>query len=117
MADNLVKVLEQLVRDRKALQAKEQRHAQRERQMIDSLRQLLPRMGYRLVAAIGGHPRFAATAPGTQKPKRLRCPKCDRRFAHPLPMARHLKATHGISATARVRKRGGKGKAKLKKPV
>ena len=116
MAYNFAKLLEQLVRDRKALQAKEQQHARLERQMIESLRQLLPRMGYRVVPAAGAHGRFAATVSSMHKPKRLRCPKCDRRFAHPLPMARHLKATHGTNG-ASVRKSAGKGKAKLKKPA
>jgi hypothetical protein len=46
MTDNVMKLLEQLVREKKVLQVKEQRHAQRERQMIESLRGLLPRMGY-----------------------------------------------------------------------
>lgn len=27
--------------------------------------------------------------------KALKCPRCPRRFAHPLPMSRHLVATHG----------------------
>ena len=27
---------------------------------------------------------------------RLQCPKCERTFAHPLPMRRHVKATHDL---------------------
>jgi hypothetical protein len=32
----------------------------------------------------------------TAKPRRtLRCPRCDRRFARPVHLGRHLSATHG----------------------
>lgn len=110
MADNLVKLLGQLVRERKALQAREQQHAQREQEMIDSLRQLLPGMGYRVVPATGVTGRTASVFPRVLKRKRLRCPKCDRRFAHPLPMARHMKATHGTTVVSRVRARPGRAK-------
>jgi hypothetical protein len=113
--ENVLKVLTRLVRERRALQAKERRHAQRERQMIDSLRELLPRMGYRVVPASGAPARIGATGPRVLKPKRLQCPRCERRFAHPLPMARHLRATHGVNPVAQTRKSAGKGKSKLKK--
>ena len=53
MTDNMLRVLTQLVRERKALDERERRHAQRERQLIDSLREVLPSMGYRVVPASG----------------------------------------------------------------
>ena len=28
-------------------------------------------------------------------PKRLKCPHCERKFGHQLPLARHVTATHG----------------------
>jgi uncharacterized C2H2 Zn-finger protein len=40
--------------------------------------------------------------------KRLKCPKCDRRFAHPLPLARHVSASHGVSK----RKKGAAARTK-----
>jgi uncharacterized C2H2 Zn-finger protein len=106
MADNLVKLMGKLVREKEALRTKERRLARRETQMIDSLRQLLPRMGYRLVTSDGPRRlRRSGAVIGSGKPKRLRCPKCERRFAHPLPLARHLSATHGIRVgKSRVRK-------------
>ena len=112
MTDNVIKVLTRLVRERKALDVKERRHAQRERQVIDSLRELLPRMGYRVVPASGAQSRIGATAPRALKPKRLQCPRCERRFAHPLPMARHLRATHGVNPVALNQKNAGKSKLK-----
>jgi uncharacterized C2H2 Zn-finger protein len=81
--------------------------------MIDSLRNLLPQMGYRVIPAAGSG-RSGALVPTVLKPKRLRCPKCERRFAHPLPMARHLKATHGVTIPSKAR-RNGKSRPKLKK--
>jgi len=115
MTDNVLKVLARLVRERRTLEAKERQHAQRERQVIDSLRELLPRMGYRVVQASGAQGRVSSTSPRALKPKRLQCPRCERRFAHPLPMARHLKATHGVSALSQSRKSAAKGKSRLKK--
>jgi len=114
MTDNLAKLLERLVRDRRALQVREQRHARQEQQMIDSLRHLLPQMGYRVIPA-GGPGRPGAAVATVLKPKRLRCPKCERRFAHPLPMARHLKATHGVTLPSKARRAVSKSRPKLRK--
>jgi uncharacterized C2H2 Zn-finger protein len=108
MAENLVAVLRQLVLRKVALQEKERQLGRKEQQILETLGKLLPRIGYRVVAA--GSDGGAAGSEGgalTQsnggrkalkplKPKRITCPKCDRRFAHPLPLARHLSATHGI---------------------
>lgn len=116
MADNnVLKLLTRLVRERKALDARERRHAQRERQVIQSLQQLLPGMGYRVVTAGSSQGRPTSASPRLLKPKRLQCPKCERRFAHPLPMARHLKATHGVDPVSQTRKIAARGKRKLRK--
>ena len=97
MRDSLVKVLRSLVRERETLRDRERQLAKREQQMVDSLRQLLPRMGYKLVATTGaGGPATRRLGPG--KPKRIPCPQCDRMFAHPLPLARHMSATHGVKS-------------------
>jgi hypothetical protein len=35
-----------------------------------------------------------ATAKGPRRQRRISCPKCDRRFALPMNLGRHLAATH-----------------------
>jgi hypothetical protein len=101
MAENFVAVLRQLVQRKVALQEKERQLGRKEQQILETLGKLLPRIGYKVVAAgsDGGvltQSTGARKAPKPLKPKRITCPKCDRRFAHPLPLARHLSATHGI---------------------
>lgn len=123
MRDSLVKVLRSLVRERETLRDSERQLAKREQQMVDSLRLLLPRMGYKLVVTTGAGG-SAARRLGSGKPKRIPCPQCDRMFAHPLPLARHLSATHGVksaraihdvkSATHRVKSTRTPRKAKRK---
>jgi uncharacterized C2H2 Zn-finger protein len=96
MADTLVKSLGSLAQERKALQRKEQQLAQRQEQLIKDLDQLLHGIGYQLKPL--GNGKGAATSSNgvikTQARKHLKCPKCDRRFAHRLPLARHVSASH-----------------------
>jgi uncharacterized C2H2 Zn-finger protein len=96
MADTLVKSLGSLVQERKALQRKEQQLAQRQLHLIKDLDQLLRSIGYRLTPV--GNGRGPAPSLGgvikTQARKHLKCPQCDRRFAHRLPLARHVSASH-----------------------
>ena len=110
MAENLVGVLRQLVRRKGALQEQERQLGRQEQQVMETLGKLLPGIGYRLVStADEGRVRTQSNgAPKTRKRKRILCPKCDRRFAHPLPLARHLSATHGV-------KKGAKKSAKKAK--
>jgi uncharacterized C2H2 Zn-finger protein len=96
--DTLVKSLGSLMRERQTLQRKEQQLVQRQQKLVKGLGRLLQGIGYRLTPIGGGKGRTvqsngAARVPGR---KHLKCPKCDRRFAHPLPMARHVSATHGM---------------------
>ena len=110
MADTLVKSLGSLVQERKALQRKEQQLAQRQEQLIKDLDQLLHGIGYQL-KPLGNGKRLATSPNGvikTQARKHLKCPKCDRRFTHRLPMARHVSASH------RPRKQKGTGKMEKK---
>ena len=96
MADTLVKSLGSLVQERKALQRKEQQLAQRQQQLIKDLDQLLHGIGYQL-KPLGNGKGLATSSNGvmkTQARKHLKCPKCDRRFTHRLPMARHVSASH-----------------------
>ncbi len=96
MADTLVQSLGSLVQERKALKRKEQQLAQRQLQLITGLDQVLHSIGYRLTPV--GNGRAPAFSLGgvikTPARKHLKCPKCDRRFAHRLPLARHVSASH-----------------------
>jgi len=97
MAEILVSSLKKLVRDKRALEEKAHQVAAVERRLITHWSQVLARAGYRLLPVGGDSLQASAwkTRQGRARVKRLRCPKCDRRFAHPLPMARHMSATHG----------------------
>ena len=77
--------LRKLARQKQSIAVQARRIERDERRLLRQLEDVLPSLGYRLLAtsrAAGG------------KPKRLRCPQCPRRFAHPLPLARHVSATH-----------------------
>jgi uncharacterized C2H2 Zn-finger protein len=104
MADTLVMSLKRLAREKRGLKQRRQLVAQTERRLLANLTRLLPTIGYRLVP-LPGQGFKAASANGTRRVRRLPCPKCDRRFAHPLPLARHLSATHGIKKSGRKVKR------------
>lgn len=111
MADRLLATLRKFAEEKNGLREQEQRLAATERRLIGTVSRLLTRVGYRVVPQ-NGHdaPAHARALPRRLAPKRLTCPKCDRRFAHPLPMARHLSATHGIKTGAK------KSTAKAKRP-
>ena len=106
MADTLVQSLGSLVQERKALQRKEQQLAQRQLQLIKGLDQLLHSIGYQLTPV--GNARGPAPSRGgvikTKVRKHLKCPQCDRRFAHRLPLARHVSASHRPTKQKRVGK-------------
>ena len=108
MVDRLVKTLGALARDRQALQRKEQQLAHRQRQLIKDLSTMLHGIGYTLRpsgngqgASASGSVLEALRIPGR---KVIKCPKCDRRFAHRLPLARHLSASHGMKKASAARK-------------
>src|SRR5215813_12335886 len=106
MADTLVRSLGSLVQERKALQRKQQQLVQRQLQLIKGLDQLLRSIGYQLTPV--GNGRGPAPSLGgvikTQGRKHLKCPQCDRRFTHRLPLARHESASH----RPKTQKRAGK---------
>src|SRR5713226_5274324 len=108
MADTLVKSLGSLVQERKTLQRKEQQLAQRQQQLIKDLDKLLRGVGYQLKPVENGKgPTTSASgAIKTQARKHLKCPKCDRRFTHRLPMARHVSASHRPKKQKRARQTG-----------
>ena len=106
MLDRLFKSFDVVLRQKNSLAAKANQLAQTERDLIDKLSRALSSAGYQVVPvseASTGSRRGAKRVGG--KPKTLRCPHCERMFAHPLPMARHIKATHGAKKAARKTRR------------
>jgi hypothetical protein len=75
----------------------------REQKLIATLNRLLPRLGYRIVTAAlsDGVGRRSAQPRRTMTSRRksLACPHCDRRFAHPLHLGRHVSAMHRNDAS------------------
>jgi uncharacterized C2H2 Zn-finger protein len=108
MADTLVTSLKRLAREKEGLRHKGQLVAKTERRLVEDLGRLLPTIGYRLVPSAATRLR-GMLLNGPRRIKRFSCPKCDRRFAHPLPLARHLSATHGIrKGAAKSRRKAAK---------
>ena len=103
MAETLVSSLKKLAREKRGIREKEREVADTERRVIERIGRALSGTGYRLVPVAGDHFKTVRPATTTRRAtaKRLRCPECDRRFAHPLPMARHMSATHGMKKTAK----------------
>ena len=102
MADKLLVALRKFAEDKNGLREQGQRLADTERRLMQTVGRLLTRAGYRVLPVPGPDGRAGArTIPRRPAPKRLSCPKCDRRFSHPLPMARHMSATHGVKKTAK----------------
>lgn len=58
-------------------------------------RPLLSSLAYRVVADNIRRTAISLGTPKRARRKTLKCPKCARRFSHPLPMARHMSATTG----------------------
>src|SRR5262249_60195742 len=93
MADTLVTSLKRLAREKQGLRHRGQLVAKTERRLVEDLGHLLPTIGYRLVP-LSQAKMAGSMANGSRRMKRLKCPKCDRRIAHPLPLGRPLQATH-----------------------
>jgi|HubBroStandDraft_6_1064221.scaffolds.fasta_scaffold06857_7 uncharacterized C2H2 Zn-finger protein len=112
MADTLVRLLGTLVRDRKTLVRTERKLVRRQVELVKELGRLLQGIGYELRPIRGGKARAAASAgaANSEARKPLMCPKCDRRFAHPLPLARHVSASHTRKKARGTRRRTKKAK-------
>jgi len=106
MVDKLVKSLGTLARDRQALQRKEQQLDQRQQQLIKDLNAMLHGIGYMLRPTGNGQGASGSGMGAVRVPgrKHIKCPKCDRRFAHRLPLSRHLSASHGTKKASSARK-------------
>ena len=105
----LLKSLNALVRQKQSLTAQARTVAKTESQLMDHLSRALSPVGYRVVPAASAHARSARLAVRngvTGAPKRLKCPRCDRRFSHALPMSRHIAATHKRAPAAKASARG-----------
>ena len=96
MLDKLFRSFDVVLRQKHSLSTKATQLAQTERELVDKLSRALSSVGYRVVplSEPGTDSRRAAGRKAGGKPKILRCPHCERMFAHPLPMARHIKASH-----------------------
>ena len=102
-ADVSLASLRKLAQKRLVLQQKEQKIADTQRRLLSEVGRLLSSFGYTLVAVNGGG---TARAPvrGRRRavPKqRLKCAQCDRPFAYPMHLARHMSAMHRGAKSAR----------------
>ena len=113
MVDKLVKSLGTLARDRQALQRKEQQLEHRQQQLIKDLNTMLHGIGYMLRPTGNGQGASGSGMGAVRVPgrKHIKCPKCDRRFAHRLPLSRHLSASHGMKKASTRKARRMKRKA------
>ena len=117
MAPPTLSSLKKLSRDKRTLRGKERLVARTEWRLVEHLGRMLSRAGYGLVPVRADKLAAAKTATNYRgKPKRLRCPKCDRRFSHPLPMARHMSAIHGPKKQARKATAGTRKRRVHRKP-
>jgi len=94
----LSKSLSDLQRAKLDLAKRAQRQATTERRIVERLGRALAGVGYRLeplTLAPGASPNHGGMR---RRSRVLRCPHCDRRFSHPLPMARHITASHKRAA-------------------
>jgi hypothetical protein len=96
MRVDVTKSLQSLARQKQSLM-------KRERKLMATLNRLLPRLGYRIVtpALRDGAGRRSVRPRRTMTSRRssLACPHCDRRFAHPLHLGRHVSAMHKNDAS------------------
>jgi hypothetical protein len=74
-----------------------------ENELVATLNRLLPSIGYKLMQTRNARP-FGSSARAPMAPRSLACPHCDRRFAYPLHLGRHVSATHknGVRRQRRV---------------
>src|SRR6266542_4680800 len=83
---NLLSTLRSLVKEKLSVRRKEN-------ELLSMLNRLLPSIGYKIVPTRGNGGEGSAT-PSAAAPKSLACPHCDRRFAQPLHLGRHVSAAH-----------------------
>jgi uncharacterized C2H2 Zn-finger protein len=100
-AHDVMRSFGMLTKKRLTLKALERRLAGEERQAIESVGRMLSPLGYRVVAANGQRTPGTVPKPTASRPRRrlarqnLKCPKCGRRFAFVMHLARHTNTMHG----------------------
>jgi hypothetical protein len=91
MALNIMQSLQAIANQRRSV-------AKLEHNVITALKRVLPGFGYQLVPSRDGTgaPSMSSRRGRTLSSSRksLACPHCERRFAHPLHLGRHVSATH-----------------------
>ena len=101
MAAGMLASLKKLAHERERLRERERKIVAAERGHVRQLDRLLSSLGYRVIPDNERHSAISLGTPKRSRRKTLKCPKCDRRFSHPLPMARHMTATHEARRRAR----------------
>ena len=101
MAAGVLASLKKLAHERERLRERERKIVAAERGQVRQLDRLLFSLGYHVIPDRKRHPAISLGTPKRARRKTLKCPKCDRRFSHPLPMARHMSATHEARRRAR----------------
>jgi len=101
MAAGMLASLKKLAHERERLRERERKIVAAERGHVRQLDRLLSSLGYRVIPDNERHSTISLGTPKRSRRKTLKCPKCDRRFSHPLPMARHMTATHEARRRAR----------------
>ena len=74
----------------------------RQSELLEILKRVLPSIGYKLVRTQDS-PTAGSASRASALEKSLACPHCDRRFAKPLHLGRHVAATHKIGRRQRTR--------------
>jgi hypothetical protein len=87
---NLFSTLRSLAREKLSLQ-------HRENQLLTFLNRVLPSIGYKIVPATAPA-NGVAPSRSPMKARLLACPHCDRQFAQPLHLGRHMSAAHKTAA-------------------
>jgi hypothetical protein len=105
MKRDVMKAIESLVAERRAL-------ADKEEQLMTILGRALEGFGYRLVS----RPPAAAPAPARARAPRaaggpFTCRRCGRRFAQAMHLGRHMAASHGAKGEKPERRRAGRTRA------
>jgi len=68
--------------------------ARKENELLSGLNRLLPSIGYKIVPTRGDGAETKTTPEASSRERTLQCPHCDRRFAQPFHLGRHVAATH-----------------------
>jgi hypothetical protein len=83
----LLSTLRSLVREKMSVTRKEN-------ELLAVLNRELPSIGYKIVPTRGNGTEAKAAPRSPESARTLECPHCDRRFALPFHLGRHVAATH-----------------------